>query len=65
MTCKKLTGHTPFFLVYGKEAVMLMEYIVLSLTIVDIIEMEDVDDAEERLLELVQLEEERFFIGYH
>jgi hypothetical protein len=30
-TRKKLTGHTPFRLVYGKEAVMSMEFIVSSL----------------------------------
>ena len=29
MTCKKLTRQTPFRLVYGVEAVMPMEYIVL------------------------------------
>jgi transposase InsO family protein len=30
-TSKKLTGHTPFRLVYGKEAVMPMEFILPSL----------------------------------
>lgn len=30
-TCKKLMSQTPFRLVYGKEAVMPMEYIVPSL----------------------------------
>ena len=34
MTCKKLTAHTPFHLVYGHEVVMPMEYIVPSLRIV-------------------------------
>ena len=29
-TCKKLTGHTPFILVYGQEVVMPMEYIIPS-----------------------------------
>ena len=33
-TCKRLMGKTPFKLVYGKEAVMLMEYIVPILCIV-------------------------------
>ena len=32
-TCKRLTGQTPFKLVYGKEAFMPMEYIVPSLRI--------------------------------
>jgi hypothetical protein len=35
-TSKKLTGQTPFRLVYGKEAVMPMEFIVSSLCIVRI-----------------------------
>ena len=30
-TCKRLTGYTPFRLVYGQEAVVPMEYIVPSL----------------------------------
>ena len=30
-TCKKLTGQTPFPLVYGVETVMSMEYIIPSL----------------------------------
>jgi transposase InsO family protein len=33
-TCKKLTGQTPFRLVYGQEAVMPMEFLVPSLCIV-------------------------------
>ena len=32
-TCKKLTRHTPFNLVYGQEAIMPMEYILPSLRI--------------------------------
>ena len=40
-TCKKLTGHTPFSLVYGQEAVMAMEYIIPSLRISQITEMAD------------------------
>jgi len=40
-TCKKLTGQTPYRLVYGIEAVTLMEYIVPSLRIRALIEMVD------------------------
>ena len=29
-TCNKLTGKTPFHMVYGNEAIMPMEYIVLA-----------------------------------
>ena len=57
MTCKKLTGHTPFHLVYGKEVVMSMEYSVSSIIIVAITEMTNVGVVEEILLQLVQLEE--------
>ena len=40
-TCKILTGKTPFKLVYGKEAVMPMEYIVPSLRITATTGMDD------------------------
>ena len=42
-----------------------MEYIVPSLRIVAIIEMTDVGDVEQRLLQLIQLEEENFVAIYH
>ena len=45
-TCKKLTEQTPFQLVYGQEVVMPMEYIVLSLRIVEFTKMTDVDFVE-------------------
>jgi len=47
MTCKKLSGKTPFRLFYGIEAVMPMEYIVPSLRIVALIEMVDCETLEE------------------
>ena len=50
ITCKKLTGQTPFRLVYGKEAVMPMEYIVPSLRIATFTDMEDPDIMDERML---------------
>ena len=59
-TCKKLTGHTPFSLVYGQEAVMPMEYILPNLRIAQIIEMADTDTMDERLTQLRNLEEDRF-----
>lgn len=46
-TCKKLTGQTLFRLVYGIEAVMLMEYIVPSLRITTLTEMEDRETLDE------------------
>ena len=57
-TCKKSTGQTPFRLAYGQEAMMPMEYIVPSLKIAALIDMEDEDTVNERLLNLVELEED-------
>ena len=42
-----------------------MEYIVPSLRIVAIIEMTDTGVVEERLAQLIQMEEERFIVGFH
>jgi hypothetical protein len=38
-TCKKLTGQTPFRLVYGKEAVVPLEFMVPSLRVATITNM--------------------------
>jgi transposase InsO family protein len=64
-TCKKLIGQTPFRLVYGQEAVMPMDFIVPSLCIVVMTELMDSDVVEERLSQLMALEEDRFFAGFH
>ena len=49
-TCKKLTCHNPFRLVYSQEAIMPMEYIVPSLRVAIIKIMADKDILKERLL---------------
>ena len=64
-TCKKLTGKTPFRLVYGVELVRPMEYIVPSLRIVVLIGMIDHRALEERLVQLEELKEERFLAEFH
>lgn len=64
-TCKRLTGQTPFRLVYGVEEVMPMEYIVPSLRIVAFMGMTAREALEERLVHLAKLEEERFMGGFH
>ena len=64
-TCKKLTGKNPFRQVYGQEYGMPLEYIVPSLRITAITEMIDIGAVEEILLQLVQLEEDRFIVGYY
>ena len=51
-----MTGHTPFRLVYGKEAVMPMEYIVPSLRISAFIEMDDPTIITERMTKILELE---------
>ena len=60
-----LTGETPFRLVYGQEFVIPMEYIIPSLIVAVITEMIDVDVVNERLLQLIHLEEECFIVGFH
>jgi hypothetical protein len=64
-TCKKVTMHTPFMLVYGLEAVVPMEYLVPSLRISSFIDMDDPGAIQERLSQLVELEEDIFIAGFH
>jgi len=56
--CKKLIGQTSFWLVYGQEAAMLMEYIVPSLRIAATTGMVDHATLEERITQLVELDED-------
>jgi hypothetical protein len=64
-TCKKLTGQTPFRLAYGQEAVMPMEFLVPSLHCCDGRPYRIPDTIEERLSQLLILEEDRFVAGFH
>ena len=64
-TLKILARHTPFNLVYGKEEVMPMEYIVPSLCIAASTCIDDESTLEERQTQLVHLEEDRFVAGFH
>ena len=52
-TRKKLTGHSPFRLIYGKEAVMQMEFILPSLRVATITDLSDLGAVEARLSQLV------------
>ena len=52
-------------MVYGKEAIMPMEYIVPSLHIETFKNMVEPDIMEERLAQLVALEEDRFITNFH
>jgi hypothetical protein len=64
-TCKKLTMQTPFNLVYGLEVVVPMEYLVPSLRIVAFTDMDDTGYVQERLAQLIELEEDIFITGFH
>jgi hypothetical protein len=64
-TCKKLKMQTPFKLVYGLEAVVPMEYLVPSLRIATVTDMDDTGVVQERLVQLVELEEYQFIAGFH
>jgi len=64
-TCKKLIGKTPFRLVYGVEFIMSIEYIVPSLRIAALTDTADREALEERLAQLMELEEDRFLVGFH
>ena len=64
-TCKKLIGQTPFKLAYGQEAVMPMEYIVPNLKIAAVTDLANEKIVEERLLHLLELEEDRFVVEFH
>jgi len=63
--CKKLTDQTLFRLVYVVEVVMHMEYIVPSLCIAAFTGMENHRALEEWLMQLTELEEDNFLIGFH
>ena len=64
-TRKKLTGQAPSRLAYGLNVVISMEYIMPSLHITSFIGMEDCEGLEDRLAQLVELEEDRFWAGFH
>jgi hypothetical protein len=52
-------------LVYGLEAVVPMEYLAPSLRIKTFIDMDDTGAVQERLMQLVELEEDIFIARFH
>jgi hypothetical protein len=60
-----MTGQTPLRIVYGQEVVIPMEFIVSSLHIVVLAEFTDSSIVEKILSELLELEEDHFFAGFH
>ena len=59
-TCKKTTGQRPFMLVYGKEAIMLIEFVVPSLCVVATTGQTDSGIVKRIISKLMELEEDRF-----
>lgn len=57
--------HTTFSLVYGKETIMPMEFLVPSLCIALMTKMTKKGALEKRLKELMELEQDRIIAGYH
>jgi hypothetical protein len=64
-TCKKIIGKTPFILMYGQEAVVPLEYFIPSLHIETITNMTERDTIQERLAQLMELEEDKIMAGFH
>jgi hypothetical protein len=62
---QKVNQENPFKLVYGLEAVVPMEYLVLSLRIAAFTGMDDTDVVQDRLMQLMEIEEDRFIAGFH
>jgi hypothetical protein len=59
-----MTKHTPFILVYGKEVVMPLEFVVPSLWVTLATQMTDDQSLQHRLDELMELEEDRMMVGF-
>jgi hypothetical protein len=64
-TCKKLTRHTPFKLVYGHEAIVSLEFSAHKLCIDAITNMTERYDVHERLSQLMEMEEDMILAGFH
>jgi hypothetical protein len=64
-TYKKLTGQKPFILTYGHEVVSPMEFFVLSLCITTMNDLTYSRVVEERLSQLLVLEEDQLITGFH
>jgi hypothetical protein len=64
-TCNKLIGKTPFILVYGQEEVVPLEFLVPILPVAAITNMTERGTIQERLNQLMELEEDRILAGFH
>jgi len=64
-TCKKLIGNMPFKLIYGQEAVVPLEFLVPSLCVAAITKMTERGVVQERLNQLLTMEEDQILTGFH
>jgi hypothetical protein len=64
-TTKNLDKYTPFQLVYGKEVVVLAEFITPSLYIAHITHMLEDESVAHRITKLKELEETKFLVDFH
>jgi hypothetical protein len=64
-TCNNIIGNTPLRLVYGREAVVLLEYLIPSLCIETIKNMAKRGTTQEILAQLMELEEDKIIYGFH
>jgi hypothetical protein len=64
-TCKNLIGRTSFRLLYGQEEVVPLEFMVPSLCIEIITNMTERGAINERLSQLMEMEEDRILAVFH
>jgi hypothetical protein len=60
-----LTGHTPFKIVYGQEAIVPLEFLVPSLRVTTITEMTEQGVVQEIMNQLLSMEEDRILARFH
>jgi hypothetical protein len=63
-TCKKLIGKAPFKLVYDQEAMVPLEFLVPSLPVAAITNMTEQGAVQERINQLMTMEEDRILAGF-
>jgi hypothetical protein len=64
-TCKNMIDHTPFKLVYGQEVVVPLEFLIPGLCVEAITQMTERGIVQERLNQLLSMEEDRILVGFH
>lgn len=62
---KRLNNQTPFQLLYGREAIVPVEFIIPNLLVAMSLQLSEEDSLKEKLHELQGLEEERFLAEFH